>query len=260
MPYETVLYSVASGVATLTLNRPDKLNAMNDPMKADLLAALKDAERDPAVRCIVITATGRAFCSGQDLDLGDRGTDLQVGELLRKLYHPIFVKLRTLAKPVIAAINGLAAGMGVSLALACDYRILVEGAYLSQAFVKIGLIPDCGGTYFLPRIVGMARAFELAALGDKLDARKCLEWGLANEVVPQAEFASAVGKTAATLAAGPTTAYALLKRALNHSLGLAFEDQLEYESHLQQIAARTADFREGVEAFAGKRQPVFSGH
>lgn len=261
MAYSTLLYEVSDGVATLTLNRPEKLNAFDDQLKTDLLAGLKEAEKDASVRVLVITASGRAFCSGQDLNLRDPGEDgLDVGQMLRTLYHPIFVKLRTLPKPIIAALNGLCAGMGMSLALACDYRIGVEGSYLTQAFIKIGLIPDCGSTFFLPRMVGLGRAFELAALGDKIDNQKALEWGLLNEVVPADKLIEAVKTRADQLAKGPTAAYGLLKRALNHSIGMHFEDQLEFESYTQSIASKTADFAEGVQSFIEKRPPAFAGN
>lgn len=261
MAFETLRYDVADGICTITLNRPDKLNAFNDTMKVEMLSALKEAEKDLAVRCVVITGEGRAFCSGQDLVArqGANLADTPIGEMLRKLYHPFIVKIRTMPKPVIAAVNGAAAGMGMSLALACDYRIMAESAYMMQAFIKIGLVPDCGSTFFLPRFVGMGRAFELMATGDKVPASRCLEWGLTNEVVPDPELASAVRTTASKFAAGPTAAYGLLKRALNHSIGLHMEEQLDFESYAQQIAVRSADFAEGVKAFAEKRAPAFSG-
>ncbi len=261
MAFETLKYDVADGICTITLNRPDKLNAFNDTMKAEMLAALRDAEKDRTVRCVVITGEGRAFCSGQDLVArqGEALGDTPIGEMLRKLYHPFIVKIRQMQKPVIAAVNGAAAGMGMSLALACDYRIMVEGAYMMQAFIKIGLVPDCGSTFFLPRYVGMGRAFELMATGDKVDAGKCLDWGLVNELVPGDNLAEAVKKTAGAFASGPTATYGLLKRAVNNSIGLHFEDQLDFESYAQQVAVRSADFAEGVKAFGEKRPPAFSG-
>ncbi len=260
MAFETILYDVADGVATITLNRPDRRNAFDDPMKADLTQALKDAEKDPAVRAIVIAGAGKGFSAGQDLGSRlDNPNGLPVGDMLRKLYHPFVIKIRTMQKPVIAAINGAAAGMGMSLALACDYRVMADDAYMMCAFGKIGLIPDCGTTYFLPRYVGMGRAFEIAAKGEKLDAGKCLDWGLTNEVVPAAGLGEAARAVARAFAEGPTTAHGLLKRALNHSIGLHFEGQLEYESYVQQVAVRTADFAEGVKAFSEKRQPAFAG-
>ncbi|MBM3275470.1 MAG: enoyl-CoA hydratase/isomerase family protein [Candidatus Sericytochromatia bacterium] len=260
MAFETVLYDVADGIATITLNRPDKRNAFDDQMKADMTQALKDAEKDKIVRCVLITGAGAGFSAGQDLGSRlDNPAEVPVGEMLRKLYHPFVIKIRSMQKPVIAAVNGAAAGMGMSLALACDYRVLADNAYMICAFVKIGLIPDCGTTYFLPRYVGMGRAFEIAAKGEKIDAARCLDWGLANEVVPADKLLEAAKAAAASFAAGPTAAHGLLKRALNHSIGLHFEEQLEYESYVQQIAARTADFAEGVKAFSEKRPPAFAG-
>ena len=259
-PYTTVSLVVEGAVACITLCRPDKMNAFDDAMKADLLSALKAVERDSAVRAVVLTGSGRAFCSGQDLQMDpDRANALPVGQMLREKYHPIFEKLRAMPKPVVAAIQGVAAGMGVSLALACDMRVMAQETYMTVAFIRIGLIPDCGATWTLTRLLGPGRAFELAATGDKLPADKALSWGAVNEVVPGDRVLEAAMTRAKALAAGPTRALGLLKKALDHAIEADFPAQLIYESHMQQTAARTADFAEGVRAFGEKRPPVFAG-
>ncbi|MEB3237066.1 MAG: enoyl-CoA hydratase-related protein [Candidatus Sericytochromatia bacterium] len=259
-PYTTLAVSVDEAVACITLCRPDKMNAFDDAMKADLLAALKAVERDPAVRAVVLTGAGRAFCSGQDLQMDpDKANDLPVGRMLREKYHPIFEKLRSMPKPVIAAVQGVAAGMGVSLALACDMRVMASETYMTVAFIRIGLIPDCGATWTLTRLIGPGRAFELAATGDRLSAEKALAWGAVNEVVPSGQVLEAAMQRARVLAAGPTRALGLLKKALDNAIEADFPTQLLFESHMQQTAARTADFAEGVRAFGEKRPPQFTG-
>lgn len=255
----TVLYAVHNGVATLTLNRPDVFNALNAQLFDELMAALRQAERDPAVRCIVITGTGKAFCSGQDLREVpiDATAAAMIGERLRTRYNPLVLKLRTLGKPVVAAVNGVAAGAGLSLALACDLRIAAAEARFSAAFVKIGLIPDCGMTYFLPRLVGPSRALRMALTGETLDADTALAWGLVEEVAPPDGFAAAVDTLSAALAAGPALAQRLIKRAFVHADTTSLEHMLEYEAQAQQLAGAHPDFAEGVAAFRAKRPAHF---
>lgn len=254
----TVLQARDEGVLTLTLNRPERLNAITDELLDALTAALRAAEEDAAVRAIVLTGTGRAFCSGQDLKAaaGEGGVDVRAK--LREHYAPAIRALRSVSKPVIAAVNGPAAGAGFSLALATDLRIAAESATFVQAFVRIGLMPDAGSTYFLPRIVGPARAAELMMLGDAIDAGRALEIGLVSRVVPDAELPAAAGAIAQRLARGPRS-IAYIKEALALSAGNDLEAQLQVEERLQEQAAATSDFFEGIGAFLEKRDPRFTG-
>jgi 2-(1,2-epoxy-1,2-dihydrophenyl)acetyl-CoA isomerase len=254
----TVHYEAADGVATLTLSRPEVFNALNAQLHADLMAALKQAERDPAVRAVIVTGAGKAFCSGQDLrEVPTDGASAMIGERLRASYNPLVTKLRSLPKPVIAAVNGVAAGAGMSLALACDLRVAAASARFVNAFARIGLIPDCGMTYLLPRLVGQARAFELSALGGEVDAATALQWGMVNRVVPDAELQAAAQALAAQLVAGPALAISLIKRGLERSQGATLAEMLEYEAQAQQAAGAHPDFAEGVGAFREKRPAKF---
>jgi len=261
--YQTILYEVTSGVATITLNRPEVLNAFNDQMIAETTAALKAAERDEAVRCLILTGAGRAFSSGQDLDdVKARRSDPSapgIGEHLRRGYNPLILKMRTLEKPILGAINGVAAGAGCSVALACDLRICSDKASFIEVFINIGLIPDSGSTWFLPRLVGMARAFEMAATAQRVQADEALAMGLVNRVVPAAELMPAVRELALKLAQAPTRAIGLTKRALNRAWTTSLEEALEHEAFLQETAGRTHDHEEGVTAFLEKRTPQFTG-
>jgi 2-(1,2-epoxy-1,2-dihydrophenyl)acetyl-CoA isomerase len=260
---ESLLTHDEAGVRTLTLNRPDALNAFNEQLKAELQDALKKAERDRSVRCLVITGAGRAFSAGQDLketqDKSAAGKPLDFAAELRRNYNPIILKLRTLEIPIIASINGVAAGAGWSLALACDLRIASKAAKFAGAFSKIGLIPDSGMTFTLPRLAGLARALEIAMLGEPIAAEQALHWNLVNEVVEPDMLAARTRELAATLARGATRGLGLIKRAMNAGLINDLEHQLDYEADLQGIAGRTRDHHEGVAAFVEKRTPEFKG-
>lgn len=262
-PFTTISVEVEDGVMTIALNRPDVLNSLNEQMSTELSAALRSAERDAGIRCIVLTGTGRAFCAGHDLrgvyDLfaGNQSRETDYGALLRQRYNPVINRLRTLEKPVIAAVNGVAAGGGLALALACDLRICARGAFFKAAFAEIGLIPDMGATLTLPRNVGYARAAELFLMCEKLSAADACAWGLVNRVVDNADLEVTVSGIAHRLAQLPAKAIGLTKRALNKAYGADLENQLEYEAFLQQTAGRTADHREGVTAFVEKRPPKF---
>lgn len=262
--YETLLVETAGGVCTVTLNRPDSLNSLNDQMTADLAKVVRQLQRASEVRCVVLTGAGRAFSSGQDLgDLKKKYADPQfvphLAEDLRRRYHPVVVGLRELEKPVIAAVNGVAAGAGLSIALACDLRVASEKASFIEVFVNVGLIPDSGSTFFLPRLVGLGKALELCFTGDKVSAADALRLGLINQVVPADGLMKAVQELAQRLARLPTRGIGLTKRLLYQSLGAGLEEQLEAEAFAQETAGQTADHREGVVAFFEKRTPNFQG-
>ena len=244
-------------VLTITLNRPDVLNAFNAAMHQVLSAALKEAEADD-VRAVVITGAGRGFCVGQDLT-EFRQAPGDIGERLRGNYHPNILALRTLEKPVLAAVNGPAAGAGLSFACACDLRLAAAGATFVPAFINIGLVPDSGGTYFVRRLLGTARAFEWMTSGRRLSAAEALEWGLVSEVVEDEKLAERASKRAAELAAMPTRGVGLTKRLFDHAENATLEEQLELEAQLQAAATQTSDFREGVDAFLERRDPRFEG-
>jgi 2-(1,2-epoxy-1,2-dihydrophenyl)acetyl-CoA isomerase len=244
-------------VQTITLNRPDVLNAFNSAMHAALGAALKEA-RSPDVRAVVITGAGRGFCVGQDLT-EFREAPGDIGDRLRSGYHPNILAIRALEKPVLAAVNGPAAGAGLSLACACDVRIAADSATFVPAFINIGLVPDSGGTFFVRRLLGYARAFEWLASGRRLTAEEAHAWGLVSEVVPAGELAARAGALAGELAAMPTAAVGMTKRLLDHAETATLDEQLEREAQLQTAATRTEDFREGVAAFLEKRPPRFAG-
>jgi 2-(1,2-epoxy-1,2-dihydrophenyl)acetyl-CoA isomerase len=251
------------GVCVITLNRPDKLNAFNDELTFQLQDALKEAEKDKEVRAIVLTGAGRGFCSGQDLQnrkFSDDSKDKpSLGDSIRRRYNPIILKLRRIEKPIIAAINGVAAGAGASLAFACDIRIAAEGSTFVQSFSRVGLVPDSGATFILPRLVGLTKAYELMITADKIDTQQALELGLLNKVVAPDKLMPEAMEYATRLAKGPTKAFGLTKRAVNRSIFPDLEELLEYEAQLQEIAGRSDDFQEGVKAFIEKRQPAYSG-
>ncbi len=243
---------------TITLNRPDVLNAVNDQLARELHDALRGASRDGAVRCLVLTGAGRGFCSGQDLR--DRAAgDLSYREHLRRTYNPVILLMRTIEKPVIAAVNGVAAGAGMSLALAADLRVASEKATFIEVFARVGLVPDSGSTYLLTRLVGLGKALELCYTADPVDAQEALRLGLVNHVVPHEELMPRAMGLATRLAAGPTKAYGLTKRAMTYALHAPLEAALDYEAHLQEAAGHSADHREGVSAFLEKRAPRYEG-
>jgi 2-(1,2-epoxy-1,2-dihydrophenyl)acetyl-CoA isomerase len=244
------------GVQTITLNRPDKLNAFTPGVHEELHAALEGA-RDPAVRAVVITGAGRGFSAGQDLGAFGEGGD--VAAMLRATYHVNVLAIRSLEKPVIAAVNGVCAGAGLSLACACDIRLASDAAFFVPGFVGIGLIPDSGGTYFLQRLLGTARAFEWMTSNRRLTAAEAHAWGLVSAVAEAESFAARVAERAAELAAGPTLAIASTKRLYDAAANSTLEEQLEREADAQAQAAQTDDFREGVAAFSEKREARFSG-
>ncbi|TAK64025.1 MAG: 2-(1,2-epoxy-1,2-dihydrophenyl)acetyl-CoA isomerase [Bacteroidetes bacterium] len=257
--FETLLYVVSDNVCTITLNRPEVYNAFNEQMKKELNEALKEAEKDNTVRCIVLSGSGeKAFCSGQDLK--EYGTSKRsLKESLEKNYNPIIRKIRTMEKPVIAMINGVAAGAGCSLALACDMRFMSSTARLIEIFVRIALIPDTGSHWFLPRLVGMAKAFEYMATGRDITAEEAERVGIANYVFPPAALEAETMAFAKKMAQAPTKTIGLIKRTLNKALVSDLDSLLDYEAQIQQIASETEDHQEGVKAFLEKRQAVFQG-
>jgi 2-(1,2-epoxy-1,2-dihydrophenyl)acetyl-CoA isomerase len=252
---KTVLYERDGGIATITLNRPQAYNAFDRRMHAELVGVLKEAERDQAARCIVITGTGKAFCSGQDLK--DLAPDESFGALVRERYNPLVLRLRSMPKPIVAAVNGVAAGAGMSLALACDFRIAVDSARFVAAFANVGLVPDTGMSYLLPRLIGYARAIELCMLGGTLDATTALSYGMLNAVATAADFPGAVRLLAERLANGPAAALGLTKRAFELGQHAPLDQTLDYEAQAQQIAGAGAEYAEGLAAFREKRPASF---
>ena len=260
MGYETILLAVDNGVATITLNRPDKLNAFNDQMIGETTAVFKQASRAKEIRCVVLTGNGRAFSSGQDLaDVTERGDAFSIGDHLRHGYHKLIKQMVQLEKPIIGAINGIAAGAGCGVALATDIRIAADSASFMLAFSKVGLVPDSGTNWFLPRLIGQARAYEMAVTADKVPAEMALSWGMVNRIVPAPQLMETVAAWAGSLAAGPTLAFGLTKRAMNNAWNTDLFGALEYEAHLQEIAGRSHDNKEGVTAFLEKRPARFTG-
>jgi 2-(1,2-epoxy-1,2-dihydrophenyl)acetyl-CoA isomerase len=264
MSYETVDLRIDNGVAEITLNRPERLNAWTAQFGDELREALLTDAADPSVRAVLITGAGRGFSSGADLkemlEQGAAGEIPDVGEMLRTRYHPIIKGIRELPKPVVAAVNGPAVGIGCSLALACDLIWAGESAIFGLAFVNIGLVPDGGSTFLVPVAAGKARALEMALLGEPLTAERALEWGLINRVVPDGELMTEARGLAERLAQGPTRSYANSKRALNNSFLKIMDEQLDLEADIQGEMVKTSDFIEGVSAFVEKRDPRFTGN
>ena len=262
MSYENILFSIDAGIARLTLNRPDRLNSFNEAMHAEVRDALDRVRGEPAARVMLLTGAGRGFCAGQDLSdravaPGDEPVDL--GDSIERNYKPLIVALRSLPLPVVCAVNGVAAGAGANIALACDIVIAARSASFIQAFAKIGLIPDSGGTYFLPRLVGAARAMGLALTGDKLSAEDAAQWGLIWRCVDDGQLQPAVEKLLEQFAQAPTRGLAAIKEALQEAEGNTLVEQLDLERDLQRVLGASDDYREGVAAFTAKRPPHFTG-
>lgn len=258
MIYSTINRDTQGAVATITLNRPEKLNSINDALAAELRDALEKAAADESIRAVLLTGSGRGFCAGQDL-AEPLTPGKTVAEIVREKYNPIILSIRNMHKPVVCAVNGIAAGAGANLALACDLVLVAQSAYFTEAFSKIGLIPDCGGTFMLPRLVGMAKATEWMMLGSKISAEEALRWGLAVKVCEDHDLPVQALALAQELSQMPTKALALTKQLLNASMGNSLEAQLDMEANIQEQAAHTHDFQEGVMAFIQKRKPEFIG-
>ena len=258
----SILVSLDAGVLSITLNRPDKLNAFNPEMHQRLKAALERARDEPEVRAVLLTGAGRGFCAGQDLaerNVAAGAAPIDLSVTIGSYYNPLIRRMRELPKPIVGAVNGVAAGAGANIALACDLVLAARSASFVQAFSRIGLLPDSGGTYFLPRLAGTARAMGLALLGEKLSAEDAERWGLIWKAVDDAQLMTEATSLAKTLAQGPTKAYGLIKKALYASASNALDAQLDVERDLQREAGVSEDYREGVAAFMAKRKPVFKG-
>ena len=258
MAYQFLSYEVKDGVATVTLNRPDVYNALNDEITFELQDALKACAKDAAVRVVVLTGAGKAFCSGQDLK-ASAGQKRSFLDSLHKRYNPIIRAMRTLPKPILCRLNGVAAGAGCSLALASDMIIASEEATLIEVFINIGLVPDSGSSYFLPRLVGMSKAFELCTMGNKVKAQEALQLGLVTKVVSADQLDAAVKEYTDYFAKAPTKAIGIIKKMLNKAATSDLDEMLDYEAYCQETAGSTYDHQEGVNAFLEKRKPIFLG-
>jgi 2-(1,2-epoxy-1,2-dihydrophenyl)acetyl-CoA isomerase len=261
MEFKTVKLSFNGVVATLALSRPERLNALNATVHAEIRDALSEVEANAATRCLVITGEGRAFCSGQDLTerVMSENTQVDTGASLDRDYNPLVRRLVAFPIPTIAAVNGPAVGAGANLALACDILLFARSAYIQEAFARIGLVPDAGGTWLLPRIVGLKRAIAMCLTAEQVSAEECQRIGIAYKVFDDATFSADVAKAAALLAMGPTFAYRLMKQALHASFANDLDAQLDLERDLQRQAGRSQDFREGVKSFLEKRMPRYEG-
>lgn len=264
MDYQNILFTVEAGIARLTLNRPDKLNSFTGEMHVELRDALDTIQSDPTIRVLVLSGAGRAFCAGQDLAdpemaIASGQPMPDIGNVVEKNYKPLVLRLQNLRVPTIAAVNGIAAGAGASVALACDLVVASKSASFLQAFSKIGLVPDTGGTWFLPQRVGMARAMGLALLAEKLPAEKAAEWGLIWAAVEDAEFVAAVDRLATQLSTAPTKALVRTRQALHAAPGHTLEQQLSFEGSFMRELGWSPDYAEGVAAFMEKRAPKFTG-
>ena len=258
--FSSILTTLTDGIYTITLNRPEVYNAFNEQLTTDLIDAFKTAAKDDAIRVVVLTGAGKAFCSGQDLkDAPSGGGKRSLRDSLERRYNPLIRAMRKLPKPIIGMINGVAAGAGCSLALACDYRIMAENAKLIEVFVRIGLVPDSGSSWFLVRNVGVARAFELAATGDDVTAARALQLGLTNQVVPPTDLEAEAMTVAKAFATGPTKAYGYIKQMLDKASTMSLDEALDYEVYMQEAAGRTEDYTNAVQAFKEKRKPEHKG-
>ncbi len=257
--FNALLLEIENGIGKITLNRPDFYNAFNDEMSYEMQDALKQVAKNPDVRVVVITGAGKAFCSGQDLKAISGAKNRSLSDSLYKRYNPIIKAMRNMPKPIIGRINGVAAGAGCSLALACDMTVASEKASLIEVFVNVGLVLDSGSSYFLPRLVGFAKAFELATMGSKVTAQEALNLGMINKVAPEEELDNAVKELTDYYSKAPTKAIALMKNMLNKSFHSDLEEMLQYEAYCQEIAGNSNDYKEGVQAFVEKRKPEFKG-
>lgn len=262
MSFENIEFGIEAGVATLVLNRPDTLNSFTVAMHEEVQAAMKTVRTDPSVRCLLISGAGRGFCAGQDLnDRAVKVTDERpdLGESVEKYYNPLIRGIMSLDKPVVCAVNGIAAGAGASIALACDIVLAARSAAFAQVFCKIGLIPDSGGTFNLPRAIGLPRAKGLALLGEKISAEKAEAWGMIWQVVDDEELMAEATKLAGHLATQPTRGLATAKKLLNQSFSTAMDEQVECEKQAMRTLGQSDDYQEGVAAFMEKRKPSFTG-
>ncbi len=258
--YNTVIYEVTAGVGNITLNRPDVFNSFNEELSAEFIDALKKAGKDEAVRVVVISGSGKAFCSGQDLkDVKGQAGNRSLSDSVLRRYNPMILTIREMAKPIICKLNGVAAGAGASLALACDIIIASETASLIEVFANVGLVPDSGSSFFLPRLVGYNKAFELITLASKVSAKEAQDMGIIYKVVAPEELNGATNELAQRYATGPTKAYALAKKMLNKAYTAGLGDMLQYEAYCQELAGKSEDHQEGVTAFVEKRKPQFKG-
>ncbi len=263
--FKFITYSLQDSVATLTMNRPDKLNSLTGAMMLEMFSALGLAAQDKAVRALVLTGAGRAFCAGQDLadpsmsPKPGSDTPADIGDVVETFYSPLVRRLRAMPKPVICAVNGVAAGAGANIALACDIVVAVQTASFIQPFCKLGLVPDAGGTWLLPQLVGRARAVGLTLLGDKLSAAQAQDWGLIWKCASADDYANEVNAVAKTLAAGPTLGFVRTREAIDAAATSTLDAQLDLEASMQRELGNSQDYAEGVQAFIAKRPPVFTG-
>jgi 2-(1,2-epoxy-1,2-dihydrophenyl)acetyl-CoA isomerase len=259
MEFQFIKYSVEDGVATITLNRPDVYNALNDEITFELQDALKTVAKDEGVRVVVLTGEGKAFCSGQDLKAASGDQKRSFMQSLHKRYNPIIRAMRNLPKPIVCRLNGVAAGAGCSLALACDVIVATEEATLIEVFINIGLVPDSGSSYFLPRMIGMPKAFEMCSMGSRIKATEAATLGLVNKAVPADQLDEAVKSYTDYYATAPTKSIGIIKKMLNKSTTSTLDEMLDYEAYCQEIAGSSHDYKEGVQAFLEKRKPQFLG-